>query len=174
MQRERHYTATVIKGCGFGRHFGIPTANMNLPLAWGVYTAQTQYGPIIIYSHGYKKLEGRSMERKLRLDALMPCMRNQGLAEGFILGFNGNIYGKDLEITKLQEIPKQYIDFISAIVCNFDHRRFCNERWIDIWPALGSTSGLNIYFSPFFLKITIAAIAIVVLMAAGFVYLAAK
>ena len=64
--------------------------------------------------------------------------------------------------------------FISAIVCNFDHRRYCNERWIDIWPALGKTSGLNIYFSPFFLKITIGALVTVVFMALGFIYLAVK
>ena len=163
-------TATVIRGCGFGRHFGIPTANMNLPLPWGVYTAKTQYGPIIIYSHGNKKLAGRAMEKKLRLDALMPCLRNQGLAEGFILGFSGDIYGKELELSDLQEVPKQYIDFISAIVCNFDHRRFCNERWIDIWPALGTTSGLNIYFSPLILKITIGIAAVLLAMALGFIY----
>ena len=154
--------AEVLKGCGFGRHFGVPTANMNLDLEWGIYTGVTQFGPIIIYSHGKDQLKSRNMEKSMKLDMLMPCMRNKGLAEGFIVGFSGDLYGKTLEIKNLQQIPEQYINFISAFVCNFDHRRFCNERWLDVWPALGTTKGLNIYFSPFMWKLTISVLVFLV------------
>ena len=152
--------AEVLKGCGFGRHFGVPGANMDLNLDWGIYTGTCQHGPIIIYSHGKEQLKSRGLEKKLKLDSFMPCLRNKGLAEGFILNFSGDLYGQTLEINNLTRVPEQYLDFISAFVCNYDHRRYCNERWVDMWPGLGTTKGLNIYFSPFTFKLTVGALAL--------------
>jgi hypothetical protein len=137
---------TVLKGCGFGRTFKFNTANIKLNLEWGFYTAISQYGPTVIYSHG-TSTDTRSVERKLKLNKIFPCLDSNGIAEVHVMGFMGDLYGKQLQLHNVVRVPETYVDFILVFAGSFDHRRFCTERYADVWPSLGTTKGMNVYFS---------------------------
>lgn len=70
---------TVVKGMGLSTLCGYPTANLdNFKHDPGVYTATCQYGNCLIF------------------------VEEEYFAEAHIIGFSGDLYGKELEIDNME------------------------------------------------------------------------
>lgn len=87
------FSAKVIKGEGRGGRLGFPTANLdnlNLPLAYGVYSVKVKFGGRIyrgLMHYGPKKTFGGEMS-----------------CEVYLKNFNKNIYGRTLEVEVIKKI----------------------------------------------------------------------
>ena len=129
--RPYFLSGTVLHGRGQGRGWGFPTVNTPLredtPLLWGVYSSAVCLG-----------------------DRVYPALTNIGVcpsfdkrephAETLLLGFEGDLYGKELDVHLLDYIREERI-FPSADLLKEQIERdkiYASERTKDIkWQEIG-------------------------------------
>ena len=120
--RNYSISGTVIKGKGIGNPvLGYPTANLDMSSVKTIIPANGIYATII-------KLDGREFMGATSI-GYNPTFKNEEKSiESFIIDFNENLYGKDIEINFVKwirqeesfdntvELQKQMTDDINQII----------------------------------------------------------
>ncbi len=120
-------TGKVVKGVGYGRKIGFPTANIDRK-----QYSRTKGTKLGIYA-GTVKIEGKKGEWKAGI--VVGPIDNKGLPkiEAHLINFSGNLYGKKIILTLKKYLRpfkkhKNEADLISAITKDINLIQSFNEK----------------------------------------------
>ena len=133
-------SGTVISGQGKGRRLGFPTMNIELTdgLESGVYAGKVEIcgkknnttPPPRLRAGHLPLTEGRGKEEDMVYSAGIFVSRDRKILEAYLIGFEGDLYGKEVEIEIIkkireamnfkseEELKKQIEDDLKAITNN--------------------------------------------------------